>query len=506
MLFNSFEFIFVFLPIVFILYFGLSKLRLVRLATAVLTLASIIFYGYWNFIYVPLIIASFTFNFFVGSQLCKVAKLYEKQRLEKGYANKKRGLLAFGIAANILLLCYYKYTDFFIENFNGIFGANVPLMHIVLPLGISFFTFTQIAFLVDCWRGFVKERSYINYALFVTYFPHLLAGPIIHHSEMMPQFANLRRKKIHYKNLSIGLFLFSMGLFKKVCVADFFASFVNYGFDEATVLSVAEAWTSLLAYTFQIYFDFSGYTDMAIGISYMFNIVLPLNFNSPYKACCVGEFWHRWHMTLSRFLRDYIYIPLGGNRVGNVRLYANIFAVFLIGGIWHGAGWTFVVWGCMHGFIMMCEKFYQSHFPKMNKVLAWILTFSFLNMTLVFFRATSMEHAFKMFRGLFGLNNDVDFGAKYINMINEHLNILRYFINDKFTTADGAYNYIWTHGAMAFIFALTLVVILATKNSQEIVAKCRFGWRTLSAIWLMLICVFFTSRDAGVSAFLYFNF
>ena len=175
----------------------------------------------------PLIIASFTFNFFVGSQLCKVAKLYEKERLEKGYANKKRGLLAFGIAANILLLCYYKYTDFFIENFNGIFGANVPLMHIVLPLGISFFTFTQIAFLVDCWRGFVKERSYINYALFVTYFPHLLAGPIIHHAEMMPQFANLRRKKIHYKNLSIGLFLFSMGLFKKVCVADFFASFLS---------------------------------------------------------------------------------------------------------------------------------------------------------------------------------------------------------------------------------------------------------------------------------------
>lgn len=329
MLFNSFEFIFVFLPIIFILYFGLAKLRLIKLATAVLTIASIVFYGYWNFIYVPLIVASFTFNFFIGQRLCEQVKNSQK---------KHKSLLAFGIISNIALLCYYKYTDFFIENFNGIFGADVPLMHIVLPLGISFFTFTQIAFLVDCWRGFVREKSFINYALFVTYFPHLLAGPIIHHAEMMPQFANLRRKKIHYKNISIGLFLFSMGLFKKVCVADFFAHFANYGFDSASNLSLLDAWVSSLSYTFELYFDFSGYTDMAIGISYMFNIVLPLNFNSPYKATNIGDFWHRWHMTLSRFLRDYIYIPLGGNRVGEARLYVNLFLVFLIGGIWHGAG------------------------------------------------------------------------------------------------------------------------------------------------------------------------
>lgn len=497
MLFNSFEFIFVFLPIIFILYFGLAKLRLIKLATAVLTIASIVFYGYWNFIYVPLIVASFTFNFFIGQRLCEQVKNSQK---------KHKSLLAFGIISNIALLCYYKYTDFFIENFNGIFGADVPLMHIVLPLGISFFTFTQIAFLVDCWRGFVREKSFINYALFVTYFPHLLAGPIIHHAEMMPQFANLRRKKIHYKNISIGIFLFSMGLFKKVCVADFFAHFANYGFDSASNLSLLDAWVSSLSYTFELYFDFSGYTDMAIGISYMFNIVLPLNFNSPYKATNIGDFWHRWHMTLSRFLRDYIYIPLGGNRVGEARLYVNLFLVFLIGGIWHGAGWTFVIWGCMHGIGIVIARFYSLHFGKMNKILAWFITFNFVNIAWIFFRANDINSAFKVLGAMFSLENGFSLSTDFIAKINDSLSILVYFINNKLVSASGVYNFIWVH---SFIFALFFIIFLAVllaKNSQELVLKAGFSKKTMLWLWIMLALVFLSSRDAGVSAFLYFNF
>lgn len=490
MLFTTFDFIFIYLPIVFGLYFVLNKLRLIRLGVAFLAVASVFFYGYWNYIYVPLIIASFTFNFFVGSKLCAIAAKFEGQEKNK----KPKGFLAFGILANIALLGYYKYTDFFIENFNGIFGSSVPLMHVILPLGISFFTFTQIAFLVDCYRGYVRERSFINYALFVTYFPHLLAGPIIHHAEMMPQFANLRRKKIHYKNISFGLFLFCVGLFKKVVIADFFARFATYGFDTSTTLSMAEAWISSLSYTFQLYFDFSGYTDMAIGISYMFNIVLPFNFNSPYKATSVGDFWHRWHMTLSRFLRDYIYIPLGGNRVGEARLYTNLFLVFLIGGIWHGAGWTFVVWGCMHGIGIVISRYYSLHFKKLNKILAWFLTFNFVNIAWVFFRANDMNSAFKVLGAMFDFSN-VKLGAEWAKFINSAFDITRHV--DSLSRANAS---IWV------ALGIALLVCVFAKNSQEMMERARFDWRTALFLSFLLVCAFFATRSVVESQFLYFNF
>ena len=490
MLFTTFDFIFIYLPIVFAIYFILNKLRHIRLGIAFLVMASVFFYGYWNYIYVPLIIASFTFNFFVGSKLCAIATKFEGQ--EK--AKKPKGFLTFGILANITLLGYYKYTDFFIENFNGIFGSSVPLMHVILPLGISFFTFTQIAFLVDCYRGFVRERSFINYALFVTYFPHLLAGPIIHHAEMMPQFANLRRKKIHYKNISFGLFLFCVGLFKKVVIADFFARFATYGFDTSTTLSMAEAWVSSLSYTFQLYFDFSGYTDMAIGISYMFNIVLPFNFNSPYKATSIGDFWHRWHMTLSRFLRDYIYIPLGGNRVGETRLYTNLLMVFLIGGIWHGAGWTFVVWGCMHGIGIVISRYYSLHFKKLNKFLAWFLTFNFVNIAWIFFRANDMNSAFKVLGAMFDFTN-MKFGVEFVR-----------FINSTFGIVDNIERFKVANASIWGVLLLALIVCVFAKNSQEMMERSRFDWRTALFLCFLLICSFFATRSVVESQFLYFNF
>lgn len=294
-----------------------------------------------------------------------------------------------------------------LENFNGIFGADIPLPHIVLPLGISFFTFTQIAFLVDAYRGEVKEYDLTRYMLFVTYFPHLLAGPILHHKEMMPQFASRWNWAVRWRNVAVGLFLFSIGLFKKVVIADTFAEWADAGFDTATTLNFFEAWATSLSYTLQLYFDFSGYTDMAIGMSLMFNIRLPINFNSPYKARDIQDFWRRWHITLSRFLRDYIYIPLGGNRVSKLRNYFNLFAVFLIGGLWHGASWMFVIWGALHGAAIVIHRIWKDLGLRMWEWLAWLITFNFVNIAWVFFRAKDMDSAMKVLGGMAGLGGVV---------------------------------------------------------------------------------------------------
>ena len=281
------------------------------------------------------------FNFIIGRKLS---------------SNPSKPLLIFGIIANVALLGYFKYADFFIENVNSLFGTNIDLLNLALPLAISFFTFQQIAYLVDSYRKETKEYSFLNYALFVTFFPQLIAGPIVHHKEMMPQFENKWNLVKKYKNIALGLFIFSIGLFKKVVIADTFAIWATNGFDNATTLNLFEAWATSLSYTFQLYFDFSGYTDMAIGIALLFNIKLPINFNSPYKALNIQDFWRRWHITLGRFLRDYIYIPLGGNRTGKFRNYLNLLITFLIAGIWHGASWMFVFWGFLHGVAMVVHR------------------------------------------------------------------------------------------------------------------------------------------------------
>ncbi len=256
-------------------------------------------------------------------------------------------------------------------------------------------------------RGETKEYDFLNYALFVTFFPQLIAGPIVHHKEMMPQFASRWNMVKRYKNIALGLFIFSIGLFKKVVIADTFAVWATAGFDTATTLNLIEAWATSLSYTFQLYFDFSGYTDMAIGIALLFNIKLPINFNSPYKALNIQDFWRRWHMTLSRFLRDYIYIPLGGNRKGEFRTYTNLLATFLIGGLWHGAGWTFIFWGFLHGLALVIHRVWQSLGFKMNKILAWFITFNFVNMAWIFFRAKEWDDAIKVLSGMFSLDNVV---------------------------------------------------------------------------------------------------
>jgi D-alanyl-lipoteichoic acid acyltransferase DltB (MBOAT superfamily) len=405
MLFNSYAFIFAFLPIMLVGYFWLLHKRLILGSKIWLVGGSLFFYGYWDPIYIPLLLASILINFFTGSAIASAQRESNHARLLKRISRKQ--LLIFGIVFNVGLLAYFKYTDFLLSNFNAVFGANIPLPHIVLPLGISFFTFTQIAFLVDACRGEVREYDLLRYMLFVTYFPHLLAGPILHHKEMMPQFANKWNFAIRWKNIAIGLFLFSIGLFKKVVIADTFAEWANAGFDTATTLNFFEAWATSLSYTLQLYFDFSGYTDMAIGMSLMFNIHLPINFNSPYKAKDIQDFWRRWHITLSRFLRDYIYIPLGGNRVGKIRNYYNLFAVFLIGGLWHGASWMFVIWGALHGAAIVIHRIWKDLGLRMWGWLGWFITFNFVNIAWVFFRARDLESVKKVLGGMVGMGGVV---------------------------------------------------------------------------------------------------
>lgn len=396
MLFNSFEFIFLFLPITFIIYFYLNKKRLTEFSKGFLLASSLFFYSWWKIIYLPLILISMLFNFTIGNALTK----YNVQKWMQ-----KKQLLLIGISGNVGLLGYFKYTDFFITNINILFDWNRPLLHLALPLAISFFTFQQIAYLVDSYRGEAKEYNFLNYAVFVSFFPQLIAGPIVHHREMMPQFANIKNKVINYKNIAVGLFIFSIGFFKKIVIADTFAIWATNGFDKAEVLGFVEAWGTSLSYTLQLYFDFSGYADMAIGTALLFNIKLPINFNSPYKATSIQDFWRRWHLTLSQFLKDYIYIPLGGKRDGDFKTYNNLMITFLIGGIWHGAGWTFVFWGFLHGLAIVVHRIWIHLGFKLGAIWGGITTFLFINFTWVFFRAKEWEDAIKVLSGMLVLDN-----------------------------------------------------------------------------------------------------
>ena len=399
MLFNSYVFIFLFLPVSLFVYFFLNRKRLTTASKAWLVLVSLFFYSWWNVKYLPLIMISIVFNYSIGTELCRTTK--------RKMPFKRVEILVFGIIVNLLCLAYFKYVDFFITNINILSGTKIPFINIILPLGISFFTFTQIAFLVDAYRREMKEYSLLNYSLFVTFFPHLLAGPIIHHREMMSQFDMMKNKIINNRNIFRGVCLFVIGLFKKVVIADHFAVYSNNGFNTAETLQFIEAWTASLSYTMQIYFDFSGYTDMALGISWLFNIGLPINFNSPYKSLNIQEFWRKWHITLSRFMRDYIYIPLGGNLTQELRVLFNLFITFLIGGLWHGAGWTFVMWGFLHGFAIVAFRLWRRLNINLPKVVSWFITFNFVNAAWVFFRAKSLSNAVQILKGMTGLNGIV---------------------------------------------------------------------------------------------------
>ena len=481
MIFSSFEFIFLFLPLTFCLYFYLNKKRLTTLATGSLAFASLFFYSWWNIIYLPLILFSVIINY-AFSLLITKSTLYKKT------------LLIFGLLFNVLLLGYFKYSDFFLQNINFVFDTNYSLLRLTLPLAVSFFTFQQIAFLVDSFKGYVVKHTFLNYIVFVTFFPQLIAGPIVHHKEMMPQFTKQRNKFINYKNIYLGIFIFSIGLFKKVVIADTFSIWASNGFDVLEQLSLIEAWITSLSYTFQLYFDFSGYTDMAIGAALLFNIKLPLNFNSPYKATNIRDFWQRWHITLSRFLRDYVYIPIGGNKKGSFKMYCNLLTTFLIGGLWHGAGWTFIFWGALHAVAIIFHRIWCITGVNLNKLLAWFVTFNFINISWIFFRAEQWEDAIKVLKGMFG------FSGVVLPSIFQNISFLQ---GNKIVIGEVFANFN-SDTEITLWLLIALFICLFFKNSNEIVSFYRPDNKVVFFI-VSILTISLINLDKNVD-FIYFNF
>lgn len=409
MLFNSYAFVFAFLPLSLLIYHGLRRSGFTRGSIFALTLLSLAFYGWWKPVYLLLIVPLLLVNF--GLAWLIVPREGHRPR-------GARTFLIAGLMINLAVLGWFKYANFFVENANSLLGLDLYLAKIVLPLGISFFIFQKIAFLVDAYRGKVDRLNLLDFSLFVSFFPQLIAGPIVHHSEILPQFR--QRGAVPPGYLAMGLTIFIIGLAKKVLLADTVASYVAPGFDAAAAgahLDFFAAWRSALAYTAQLYFDFSGYSDMAIGAALLFGIRLPVNFASPYKATSIIDFWRRWHITLSRFLRDYLYIALGGNRHGVLRRYANLLITMVLGGLWHGAGWTFVIWGALHGFYLMVNHGWRTLRSRLTwlpaeagnveRRLGQILTFLAVVVGWVFFRAADTHAAFEILKAMFGVNGVV---------------------------------------------------------------------------------------------------
>lgn len=403
MLFNSYEFIFAYLPAALAGFFLFARFG-ARYAALWLALASVAFYGYWNPKFVALLLASVVLNYVAGYLIAK-----SENRIRVAVA-------AFAIAVNLLILAYFKYANFFLSTLNDVSGSQWGALSIILPLGISFFTFTQIAFLIDVHRNIAREYNPMHYLLFVTFFPHLIAGPLLHHKQMMPQFAEAETYKVNWENIAAGTVIFAMGLAKKVLIADNLAPTADRIFTSAhngAAVTFFDAWAGTLAYTFQLYFDFSGYSDMAIGLALLFNIRMPLNFVAPYRALSIADFWKRWHISLSTFLRDYLYIPLGGNRYGEQRRYLNLLITMVLGGLWHGAAWTFVIWGALHGLFLSLNYLWRSMKARLgmrpsnsmlSKLGAWSLTFLCVCIAWVFFRAENIADARAILAGMAGMN------------------------------------------------------------------------------------------------------
>ena len=393
MLFNSYAFVFAFLPATLIAFHVARTWLGQRAAMVTLLLASLTFYGLWNLGALALLLASIGGNYLAG-------RLLERRR--------SKALLTLFVVLNLCVLGYYKYANFFLETADGL-GANFTFVRVILPLGISFFTFEQITFLVDVYRGRTAPGKLPAYGLFVAFFPHLIAGPIVQHRKLAAQFDRPPTPGDAWNNLGLGLSIFAVGLAKKVLIADSFEPTASGLFNAAAhgVHPAADAsWLGAFAYAFQIYFDFSGYSDMAIGLARMFGLALPVNFRSPYRAGSIIDFWRRWHISLSTFLRDYVYIPLGGNRHGEGRRYANLMATMLLGGLWHGAAWTFVVWGGLHGLYLVIAQLVRQRLPgphgKAYRALAWIATFFAVTLAWVFFRADSFTTAWTILTGMAG--------------------------------------------------------------------------------------------------------
>lgn len=484
MLFNSIEYIFYFLPISFLIYFALERSGIEVAPKIWLILCSLFFYSWWNPNFLPLLCISILFNYFLGKSLSN----------ELTSTSWRKPIVIFGITFNLALLAYFKYAGFIGENLN-LMGANLTVPNIILPLAISFFTFQQIAFLVDSYNNETKEYSFLNYSVFVCFFPQLISGPIVHHKQMMPQFGNQLNQKINLNNVYCGVLIFSIGLFKKVVLADQFAVWANTGYDKSASLDLIDAWITSLSYTFQLYFDFSGYTDMAMGSALLFNIKLPINFNSPYQALSLQDFWRRWHITLSNFLRDYVYVPLGGSKSGFTTTQRNLVVTFFIGGIWHGAAWNYVVWGLLHGLGLATINIWRKFGIKLPAIVSWFITFNFLNFTFVIFRAPNFSVAFDVLKAMTG------FGPiKLSHGAYQYLGALP-FDNLIF----GSLMLIHSRDPFLILwFILGLLIIFQKTNTMALIES--FKPKTQTAIYAGAFCSLSVILIKNTSEFLYFNF
>jgi alginate O-acetyltransferase complex protein AlgI len=519
MLFNSYEFIFLFLPITLAVFHLIGKQGRHRMAISWLVGSSLFFYGWWNPAYLGLMLFSILFNYSVGVAL-------------GGVTNKKnKYILVFGIVLNLFLLGYYKYANFFVKSINDIVDSDIVFNEVILPLAISFFTFQQISYLVDTYRGETREYNFLHYCLFVTFFPQLIAGPIVHHKEMLPQFARDSLYSIKAKNISIGITIFAIGLFKKVILADgisVYATPVFNAADTGVILTFFEAWGGALAYTFQLYFDFSGYSDMAIGIARMFGVRLPLNFNSPYKSTSIIEFWRKWHITLSRFLRDYLYIPLGGSYKGEMERLKNLIITMLLGGLWHGAGWTFILWGGLHGFFLIVNTIWRRirikakiRQYKIFEFVSWVITMICVVIAWVPFRSQSLDGAKNILSAMFGFNGMV-WSPSWLGSGNE----LKLWLLDHGVVIQEMYRFGEFRELVLWILFM-LVIVTTLPNVRQIMCKYGptyeiykgkvisyknkykyFKWNP-NIYWAIFTSIIFfmsVSSMTKVSEFLYFRF
>lgn len=487
MLFNSYEFL-IFLIIVVSGFFILSKYRLLKLSKLWIILSSLFFYAYWDYNYVALILFSIIFNYSVGLALDRYKKL---------------SLLWFGILVNLSLLGYYKYTNFFIESLNFLTESNFDTLQIILPLAISFYTFQQIAYLIDSYEGIAKEHSFTEYVLFILFFPQLLAGPIVHHKEMMPQFNKIKTYVINYRNIVLGIFIFSLGLFKKVFFADNLAIWVNDIFANPADITFVEAWIGSIGFLFQVYFDFSAYSEMAIGAALLFNIKLPINFNSPLKSRNMAEFWSKWHITLMNFLTVYIYTPLlmQFKKITLLKQVLVIYITWILSGIWHGAGVNFIIFGFLLGFyysVYYINKQYK--IIKLPKIISVFITFMAVAVSVVFFRAETLADAMLILEAMLNI--------EYLGTnINNYFNIIKRFevhilthllalIDIQFTITMFKY--------IAFIFLLSFIVVFFSRNVIELSKDFKPTKKYLFIIISSIIISLFSLQES--SEFLYFHF
>lgn len=491
MLFTSALFAWVYLPVVLAGFFAIGRWSEAG-AALWLFMASLAFYAAWMPEFTLLLLASICFNFVVGRRIG---------------ASRARTWLSFGVSANLLLLAYYKYAGFLVTNVNAVTGTHWDLGQIILPIGISFFTFTQIAFLVDAYAKGVREPRLVHYGLFVTYFPHLVAGPVLHHAQMMPQFALAQTYRFNVTNFGVGIGIFSIGLLKKVVLADGISPYADAVFnaaDAGQAITVEEAWLGALAYMLQLYFDFSGYSDMAVGLSWMLNIRLPFNFNSPYRANNISEFWRRWHISLSSFLRDYLYIALGGNRRGEARRYANLLTTMVLGGLWHGASWSFVLWGTLHGLYLVTQQLWSrwagprdgvilspstAGSDRVTRLLSWCITMLAVMGAWVLFRAVTLEGAGTVYAAMLALD-----AAESASVL----------FNAGLKPSTG-----WW-----LVFSLTAVA-LWPRNSNVLGLdlrrwvegnEVRTAWTVGAAATLVCLLILLNNSRGVVGAFIYFNF